>query len=77
MKIRRHNALSAIHVRLPAEVGERFHVFGGDLAGQFALVTGWRLTRPGIAVGGALDGEPRLTLQVLTDQGDEHWLSTM
>lgn len=65
-----------INVQLPAGVGERVLVRADDLAGHVALLISWRLTRPRFTVGGALDGQPQLALQVLTEQGEERWIRT-
>lgn len=67
--------MPTVDVQLPAGIGERVQIRIGELAGnKMALVIGWRLTRPRFALGGSLDGIPQLTVQVLTDQGEERWV---
>jgi len=58
-----------IEVQLPARIGEP-----AIIAGQAALVIAWRLVRSRFLLGGSLDRAPQLSLQVLTEQGEELWL---
>lgn len=70
----RHNFLPVINVKFSAGVGEGVQVMSGPLAGRPAIVIAWRLSRPRFTLGGAMDGELRLTLQILTEQADEQWI---
>lgn len=63
-----------IDVDLPVAIGNTVTIRAGELAGRAALVIGWRLTRARFTLGGSMDGEPRLSLQVFTEQGDERWV---
>jgi hypothetical protein len=61
--------MANIEIALPAGIGEEVSV-----AGQDVLMMGWRVVRPRFLLGGDLDRAPQLSLQVLTEQGDELWL---
>jgi hypothetical protein len=63
-----------VEVQLPASIGENVLLRMDAFAGQAALVMAFRVVRPRFLVGGSLDGALEVSLQVITEQGEELWL---
>jgi hypothetical protein len=59
-----------MELELPAGIGERVLIRAGEFAGQTALVIAWHADRPRFLLGGAPDGDLRITLVVITERGE-------
>ncbi len=63
-----------VGVQLPASIGEYVSLQRDAFTGRAALVLAFRVVRPRFLLGGALDGDLEVWLQVLTVNGDGRWL---